>query len=170
MGTFVKLINFDKLNRYRTGSGGSWVEINGTSRDFQSAESNTKNIWTYAAPFYVNSVGTLQSSPSTGFQVPFPYASSNSEIPYNQTSIPNQVGNCSVAYTRNSNNTGWIANITIVAASDSTVKSILFVSSVNIGYTGQAGKMLTHAYILDNPIELNAQNNYTATLTIAIEF
>jgi len=165
MGQFQKFINFDKVNISNLGSSNITVlDLNGTQRNLQDAISG-KQV-TVAGAFYVYQTGTTKTSASDGN--PFPYASSNTSIPYSQTSIPNQVGNCTIAFTRTGDNKGWDANITIIGNQDATVNSILFTKKLYA--SSNYYECLLFAYILDAPIELNAENNYTANLTMSVSF
>lgn len=171
MGQLIKLVNFDQcLIAGARCSSQAFVDVGGSSRtmycsasisSIQSGDRALRNI----TPFMATQDTTVTSANS---YFPFPYASSDTSIPYSQTSITNQIGNCSIAVTRTA--TGWIANITITGSGlqDETVNSLLFTKSLHTG--SSLYEALLFAYILDNPITLNAENNYTANLTMSVSF
>lgn len=169
MGQFIKLVNFDNcLIAGARCASQNFIDVDGNSRimycsnsisSIQSGDRALRNI----SPFMVTEDTTVTSANQ---RCPFPYASSDDSIPYSQTSITNQIGSCSIAVTRNV--TGWTANITITGSADATVKSLLFTKSLHTG--SSLYEALLFAYILDNPITLNAGNNYTANLTMSVSF
>lgn len=170
MGQFVKLVNFDQcLIAGARCYSQAFVDVDGNNRNMycynsissiQGGDRAIRNI----SPMMVTGNATY-TSPS--YNAPFPYASSDSPIPYSQTSITNQIGSCSVAFTQTP--TGWTANITITGSGlqDETVKSLLFTKKL---YDSSYVEALIFAYILDSPITLNAENNYTANLTMSVSF
>lgn len=116
--------------------------------------------------------GTTYTTPATNY--PFPYASSDTTVAYDKSSITNQVGTCAVSFnllTNNNENIGYIANITITGSGlqDETVNSIMFTRRLYV-QGGGTQEFLLFAYILDSPITLNAGNNYTANLTMSVSF
>lgn len=163
MGQLVKLVNWTKLLISNTGLSASFKDINGTSRSFPNPISGRGD--TIAAPFFVYNTGTSSSASDSRV---FPYASSDATIPPSQTTITNQIGSCTIGFTRTE--AGWAANITITGSGlqDETVNSLLFTQKLYNG--SNYYEALLFAYILDSPITLNAGNNYTANLTMSVSF
>ena len=126
----------------------------------------------YPTLSFLGTWGTSYTTSSSSYLLP--YASSDTTVAYDKADITNQVGTCSVTYSANNDNKGWTANITITGSglTNETVNSILFTRGI---YTGSGGgaimkEHLVYAYILDSPITLNADNNYTANLTMSVSF
>lgn len=165
MGQLIMLDNSVAINKCRTGmTTAILTDVNGTSRTLSNPSTDT-----YEGEFYVANVGTTYTAPASSY--PFPHASSNSAIPTSQATIPNEVGSCSIAFTRTNN--GWVANITITGSGlqDETVNSLVFEKITTYGRYSATANFLYFAYILDgNGIELNADNNYTANLTMSVSF
>ena len=163
MGTLVRLANATAVDIMEGIKKSKQVTaIDGSSNTFNSG------YLTYSS-LAVRDANWGTSHSEAGWDYLFPYASSDSSIPYQQTAITNQIGTCVVVNALNADNTGWIANITITGSADAMVNSILLTRKFYV--TGGGSKeLLVCAYILDTPIELNADNNYTATLTLSVTF
>lgn len=163
MGQLILLDNSTNRNILRTGIDAKFVDVSGTLRTFK-----TNAIPNYAGDFYVTNWGTVITAAD---QVhPHPHASSNSSIPADTYAVPNEVGSCSIAFTKA--DAGWNANITITGSGlqDETVNSLLFEIVAGYGNYSSTANALFFAYILDSPITLNAENNYTANLTMSVSF
>lgn len=145
-----------------------YLQITSTGGVTAAAASNYTQ---YPTLCFQGTWGTTYTSSDYNGTWLFPYASSDSDIPASQTAITNQIGNCSITYTAKADNTGWIANITITGSGlqDETVNSIMFTRRLYV-QGGGTQEFLLFAYILDSPITLNADNNYTANLTMSVSF
>lgn len=166
MGQLVKVVNFNKLEGCKAGVVYPDNKITCTDGTTQDLE-NTTNLdkTSLAGAFYVAAGGNTYTAADKN--CPFPYASSDAVIPSSQATITNQIGTCSIAFTKTA--TGWNANITITGSQDATVNSLLFTKKLYV--VGNTFKeTLLFAYILDSPITLNAENNYTANLTMSVTF
>lgn len=171
MGTFKKLINFDKMARYSAVNSNNydnnWTDISGTLRGYAS-------YGLAISPWYVGTFGYTYTEQiaSNGNCSLFLHPSSNSDIPYDSTTVPDEIASStSVAFTRFVDGSGWVANITIVGTSGNTetIRSLVFTRCIN-HYSSNYANGVFWAYILDTPIELNASNNYTTNFTISIKF
>lgn len=163
MGTLVRLANATAVDiADGTKKSKQVTAIDGSSTTFNLGYSTYSSLAVRDASW-----GT--SHTAAGWDYLFPYASSDSSIPYQQTAITNQVGTCTVVNALNADNTGWIANITITGSADATVNSILLTRKFYVS-NGGSKELLVCAYILDSPITLNSGNNYTATLTLSVSF
>ena len=170
MGTFKKLINYDKIIRIAsTGNyngDNSWTDVSGTTRNSVYGESAVELFRTYGN---YELTYTQQSSSSPNL---FPHPSSDSDIPYNSTTVPNEItATTSVAYSRFANGHGWVANITITGSGtqDETVRSLVFTKVIYYGQSNY-GYGVVFAYIFDTPIVLDESNNYTANITLSVAF
>lgn len=169
MGKLVRLkgwtsIDINRSNLYASGYLATFVDINGEQHNMTSSASSSN----MRQPFYFSSFGTPQTAPSSSGFYPFVHASPLTDIPYSTTSLGTQVGNCTVTWAKNAKADGVIANITVVGSADATIGSFIFTN--NLAYGSATAETATFAYILDSPIALSSENNYTANLTIAISF
>lgn len=169
MGILKSLIGAKQVQIVDTGLAQSITDIQGSSHTIPLSSNSTELSVNYTNyyNFLVKTTGTTYTV--AGKEYLFPYASSDSNIPESQTSITNQIGACSIAFTRGTN--GWSANITITSNAEATVNSLLF-TKLLVYYSGSwnNAETLLFVYIFDQPITLNAENNYTANLTMSIAF
>ena len=154
--TFIPLVNFEAYQR---------AALNGSNKQFTDTSGTVHSIYSGAAasnyvPFYINS-GTYTA---TG-HYPFPYASSATEVPYDTTTILEQVGTTSISFTYLPN--GWNGNIRITGTEEATIRHFIFVRKVNYT-TSNLSEVVIFAIKLDTPIELNEANNYTADFTLTL--
>lgn len=165
MGTLVRLANATAVDITTGINVGKQI----TAVDGSTTTLNTSYIPYSSLAVRDSAMGTSHSS--AGWDYLFPYASSDSSIPYSQALITNQVGTCAVVNALNADSTGWVANITITGSGlqDETVNSILLTRKFYVKPSGSK-ELLVCAYILDSPITLNAGNNYTANLTMSVSF
>jgi len=171
MGTLYPYIGATKMLITTTGVNTDVTDISGTTftnKYYTNSSDFYKARYNYL-PFCLASEGTYTAASNTYL---FPYASSDSSCDYSQTSLTNTIGSCSISYTRNSDSTGWNANITITGTEEATVNSLQFTKSIYVYYSSAWTYLetLVFAYILDSPIELNSDNSYTANLTMSIAF
>lgn len=167
MGQFIQLQNAARVDIAVNIK--KYLQI--TSTDGQTL-AVANNYTQYPTLCFQGTWGTALSAVGSNYL--YPYASSNSDVAFDKSAITNQVGNCAITYVANADNKGWTANITITGSGlqDETVNSLLFARNVYTGSGGGASakEHLLYAYTLDSPIVLNAENNYTANLTMSISF
>lgn len=154
---FIPLVNFEAYQR---------AAVNGSNKQFTDTSGTGHNIYSGAnasnyVPFYISS-GTYTA---TGVYYPFPYASSATEVPYDTTTILEQVGTTSVSFTYLPN--GWNGNIRITGTEEATIRHFIFVKKINYT-TSSSSDAVIFAIKLDTPIELNEANNYTADFTLTL--
>jgi len=97
-------------------------------------------------------------------------ASEDDNLNEETQNITDIVGTTTSTITPNSK--GWIADITVSGSQEDTIRSLYAVRKFKPG-GGSGGVWYTaviFALKLDSPVELNAENNYTANFTFAIEF
>ena len=138
----------------------TWTGIDGVTRKFYRYDYNQYSF----APFPCFSTGGPKTSPSYSYL--FPYASSNDNISETEYSVPNPIGTTSIS-TNRFGEQGWTMDIIINNNEAATIRSLYFVRTLNIS---SSSPLQTVIFILklDEPVELNAENNYTANFTFAL--
>lgn len=155
--TFIPLVNFEAYQR---------LAVNGSNKQFTDTSGTERSLY-YGAPsgnyvpFYISS-GTYTV---TGANYPFPYASSATEVPYNTTTILEQVGTTSISFTSLPN--GWNGNIRITGTEEATIRHFIFVKKLQYSSSATSDTVI-FAIKLDTPVELNEANNYTADFTLTL--
>lgn len=154
---FIPLNNFTALNSVICGTATNVTlkDISGTSRSIYGDLRN--------APFYGAYSGT-QTDPQN---VALFEAVPDADIAHDYYSVSNQIGTTSQVTTRTS--TGWNCVITITGSETATIKHLVAVKKF-LYTTSNNSQACIFALKLDTPVELNAENNYTANFTFAIEF
>lgn len=167
MGQFKKLVNMTNMQVLSLRGGSkAMVDINGASKTIQVQNNNSAfvEINAYNTQPFGNYTG------GWGMGNPIFYASSNRDIPYSQTSLLDVVGTTTRGMANT--NSGWTASVTVTSESEVTIRSLLVTKNLfmNASSSGSRSEFLIFAYILDNPITLNAENNYTANIAFAVAF
>lgn len=164
MGRIVRLDNWTNLDRARTNANtNSFVDVSGTSGTY-SFGSGSPVVYNGRSPFFIYSNYTGKTAVAADY--PFPYACSDATIDKSRYALTNTFGTATVGFTKSDN--GWNATIQIVHNAEATINSLLF-TRMMFPSSGQK-EVLLFAYILDSPITLNAENNYTANLTMSVSF
>lgn len=159
---FIPLYNMKQQLRHSACNGSyTFTDKNGSTHSFSNSNQNQVMSW---IPFY--SQHNSSASSGGGTSCNYPYASSAVTIPESTTNIPDQVGTATVSYARAAG--GWTATITITGTEDATIRHLLF--SRGLWYGASYYEAVLYAVQLDSPVLLNADNNYTAHFTFAIEF
>ena len=165
MGRIVKLDNWTNLERAIANSNiKSFVDVSGTPRTYAFGGGNS-SVYNPRAPFLVNNYTSVITSADRGY--PFSYACSDATIDKSRYALTNTFGTTTIGYTQSGG--GWNATIQIVHNAKAAINSLLFTRMMY--YSGSDScETLLFAYELDNPITLNADNNYTANLTMSVAF
>lgn len=158
MGQFVILKNGTECFKLMAGASGT---------EFKNSDGNTfanlggQSGYTYNNPF---SAGTTSEITSAQETTPLPYAMPNGTVNYTDYSDSARIGSTSATFTKTSY--GWTCDITVTASADAEIKSFYFFKkrpSYNQYYA-------VFAYVLDNGVQLNSENNYTVHFTVALTF
>ena len=167
--TFVPTRNFYSAMRAQSGCTGQTIyETDGTtSHTFQNIATNsTANIVKGAMPYLFDGVASDYGNTIHKAVIE---ASSSSSISANTVATPDKIGTVTATFAVTS--TGQTFNITVVGSGleDETVRAFTFGKRVSYG-SGYYACLLVYSIILDTPVVLNAENNYTANFTFAMEF
>ena len=160
---FVLLSNFDRQLKTQTGISGLLVSsTDGVYRAFMQG-SNASN------PFYN---GAISNATASGNSYILPKAVSDASIDFSThkyTSV-SLVGTTKVTNVMNAGgtaatSTGWTSTITVTASSTNTIRHFIFIRQLRT-YDGADREAIMYAIKMKNPVELNAENNYTAQFTL----
>lgn len=166
---FIALDNYRKIQRFccsadNTNGRIKIKDISNGDHSFPASSIPSGSNWflTLVPTFLVANVSKSDRSQT----YLYPEASSAEEIASSIYDTPNKVGTATISASRVAN--GSTYNITVVGSADTTIRHFVFKKSMYDGtymYTA-----VIFAIKLDTPVELNAENNYTANFTFAIEF
>jgi hypothetical protein len=157
---FIPLDNFKAALRASANATSlSFIDTSGTSRNFAGANTSAAATQKAKMPLFCN------TSLNTDYSTPF--ASSALTIPTNTTTVPNVVGTTTFTYVNTS--TGWTCTMTVQGSTTVDITHFVFVRKIATGSSTSYDAVL-FALKLDTPVELNAENNYTANFTFSIEF
>lgn len=150
-----------------TGYPGNYPTKTMYSIDGQTVNNIYKASFNYQFPFYSASYQNIAWSDNTsGSQLKF-LASSDTAID-ETTEFPSAVVGTTRA-TLTVSDFGWIATMTVVGTETATINSLYMVKGIMYD-SSHSMNTIVGALKLDTPVELNAENNYTANFTFAIEF
>lgn len=128
--------------------------------------SNT-SYCSYASPFWVDGVVTSHGTETNKYLI---QASSSDDIS-KSTHIPlSVVGTTQATIQKTSKGQTFIITVTGSGQQEETIKSLFFGKQIYVNTSNIRAGGLFFALKLDTPVELNAENNYTANFTFAIEF
>lgn len=168
---FIALENFKKMLQRATiqsingtSVAMTFTDITGTSRTLYQPSGNA---YANGSPFYSDIRTTVRTS--AGRHYFFARASSDAEISSSAFAPTTEIGSCSCTVSVNSGNNGWTMNITVSGADGDIIKSLYFTKGLDYNSNANYYEAAIFAVKLDTPVELNAENNYTANFTFAIE-
>lgn len=162
---FIPLDNFKAILRRAANNSMSpkFTDMTGTEH---SLTLNSSSYPYNVMPLF-NAVNSTPRSGGNTANYLYCYASTDDNIPLDRYA-PNEIVGTATTVTSARNSNGWSMEMTITGSENKTIKSIYFSRLLHPGSSGK--ESVIFAVKLDTPVELNAENNYTAHFTFAIEF
>ena len=158
----ILLDNFYGTMRGGTGraTDATFVGLSGTPHQINTASANTGTIF--------RNTHTQSSQTSADNISLFFYAASDATIAHDAYNIT-RVGSTTQNTVELEH--GYANTVTITGNTDATITHLVAVRDVYYdNFSGYNELALIFALKLDNPVQLNANNNYTANFAIGIEF
>ena len=147
-------------------------DISGATKTLYSPgeyTSTSVSTFTNALPFYTQ----FSTTPWTSVTENRLYvkASSDSTISGSAYAPAETIGSCAVSASSGQGGNGWTMTIVVTGSETKTINSLFFSRKLwRAGSGGDYYEACIFALKLDTPVELNAENNYTANFTFAVEF